>query len=557
MNRARVFIWGSCVSRDTFEYFSPEDFELVAYVARQSAVSAYTRPVSMIDPPRFDSPFQSRMVTADFASSLLNEINATASTIDLLMVDLTDERLGLYLLPDGTVITRSVELIQSGAERDLPVGTTHIPFGTEQHLAYWTRAIEVIGGFISKAMPRTGTVLLDIPWATYTDSGQKSPDSFGISAAAANRLMRPYVQAAEEALGALVITLPSDAVRSSPNHPWGDAPFHYAEDVYLGIVRQLTGQEGRRPRTASTEAPSPPHAPAEGARPSLQTANRTGSPGSEPRQDGVDRSWVTSGPNLFLPGTQRAGVRWLARQLRKHPEICIPEKLELNFFNRAASVGSQDEADRYLSEFSGETARWRGDATSHYFWHAIDGPFSTPKFDAAEAIAERVDSGARTIVSLRDPVSRAISAYWQHFSAGRIDGSTGIFRSAPTHGIVDLGFYKRHHQHWAQVLGEDSVTVLLYDDLIEDPRSYLSSALAALNLEASDDYWNSVSVRDRKEASPSWMGPFLSRHPIDRQEVAGLLSLYEPDIRYVESLLGRDLPEWRDFDYLVEINIGA
>jgi acetyltransferase-like isoleucine patch superfamily enzyme len=37
---------------------------------------------------------------------------------------------------------------------------------------------------------------------------------------------------------------PSEVV-SSPHHPWGDAPFHYAEKVYLEIVRRLTGAEGR------------------------------------------------------------------------------------------------------------------------------------------------------------------------------------------------------------------------------------------------------------------------------------------------------------------------
>ena len=54
MSKTRVFIYGSCVSRDTFEYLDPDQFEIVQYVARQSALSAYTRPVTLVDPPTLE-----------------------------------------------------------------------------------------------------------------------------------------------------------------------------------------------------------------------------------------------------------------------------------------------------------------------------------------------------------------------------------------------------------------------------------------------------------------------------------------------------------------------
>jgi len=245
MTKTRVFIYGSCVSRDTFEHLDPERFELVAYVARQSALSAYTRPVELMPPPTLESRFQQRMISGDFASSLRPQIAAAATDTDLVLIDLVDERLGAYLLPDGSVITRSVELMESGAEQYLPQGAQHLAFGTQQHFEYWPTAIGYIGERLRHYMPQATVALLDVPWAEWSETGEQTPDSFGVSARDANAVFQSYVQLATQALGAQVVSLDPSEVISSPTHPWGDAPFHYAENVYLNVVKRLTGAEGR------------------------------------------------------------------------------------------------------------------------------------------------------------------------------------------------------------------------------------------------------------------------------------------------------------------------
>lgn len=245
MSKTRVFIYGSCVSRDTFEHLNPEQFELVEYVARQSVLSAYTKPVELMAPPTLKSRFQQRMITGDFSSSLRSLLATHSSAIDFVLVDLTDERLGAYMLPDGSFVTRSVELIESGGEQYLPQGTKHIAFGTQQHFDYWTTAMEYIGEQMRTRMPQATIVLLDIPWAEWSETGAQTPGSFGMQAADANPVFHSYTRVAAQALGAHVISMEPSEVLSSPHHPWGDAPFHYTEEVYLEIVRRLTGAEGR------------------------------------------------------------------------------------------------------------------------------------------------------------------------------------------------------------------------------------------------------------------------------------------------------------------------
>ncbi|MFI2362742.1 XcbB/CpsF family capsular polysaccharide biosynthesis protein [Promicromonospora sp. NPDC019610] len=326
MSKTRVFIYGSCVSRDTFEHFDPEQFELVQYVARQSALSATTRPVELMAPPTLESRFQQRMIAGDFGSSLRRMLPEFAEHVDVLLVDLTDERLGVYLLPDGTVLTRSVELIQSGAENHLPQGTRHLAFGTQQHFEYWQGAIRALGESIRGIMPHVGIALLDLPWAEWSESGQPTPDSFGVSAAQANPVFRPYVDAAAQALGAHVVTVDPATVVSGPHHPWGDAPFHYAEHVYLDVVRQLTGIEGRvvwgpgaQPVTGGHRMPSAdvprvmnPAGPQTGSRSAVpaHTANGAGGPGaaSKPKSTAVVKATIADGAAGVAAQIERNGA---------------------------------------------------------------------------------------------------------------------------------------------------------------------------------------------------------------------------------------------------------
>ncbi|MFE6971169.1 DUF6270 domain-containing protein [Isoptericola sp. NPDC057653] len=550
MSRHRVFIYGSCVSRDTFEHFDPDQFELVQYVARQSALSAYTRPVTLVDPPQLESSFQQRMVSGDFSSNLQSLIPEAAHQTDLVLVDLTDERLGAYVLPDGSVITRSTELISSGAENHLPAGSQHLPFGSDQHFQYWSQGIAAVGELVRQHMPHAAVVLLDIAWAERSDSGAPTPASFGISAADANPVFDAYVQVATQALRAEVVSLRPEEVVSSPTHPWGDAPFHYAEDVYLKVVKAITGTEGR-PASAATPAPTG----------GVRRDHGAGAPSAPTRASVRDRNAVTpsrttstavDGPNLVIAGTQQAGADWLARQLGAHPEVFLAKGKGSTFFNRPTRLKSSSESDAYAKAFeAGRTARWRVDCTPDYFWHSRGGAFGPKKPNTAENINELTPAGTPAIVVLREPVARALSAYWHHFSLGRFDLSSGLFQVPSTLGVVDLGFYRRHYEQWASVLGSDRIHVVLYDDLVKDPRAALSQVLSTLGLGAGDDFWRAVNLKPAVAAKP-WVKPFQQRGTITEQEVAALFELYRRDVTFVESLLGRKLPDWRDRNLIVQ-----
>jgi hypothetical protein len=146
-----------------------------------------------------------------------------------------------------------------------------------------------------------------------------------------------------------------------------------------------------------------------------------------------------------------------------------------------------------------------------------------------------------------------VSAFWHYVASGRANVEDGIFRSNPGLGIIDIGFYGRHYEHWRSVLGEEALSVLLYDDLEDSPEEFLRSALRALGAPDYAEFWDSTLVRKRYNHHPA-MAPIRKSRPVSVQEVAALLRLYQEDISYVERLTGRDLSAWRDLDALVEKN---
>ena len=119
---SRVFIYGSCVSRDAFSLPEAAKFSVVEYCARTSLVSAWAPVVPCANVPldRLGSFWKSRCIQRDFAKELLPCLEKT--DFDILLLDFIDERFDIYRYPDGSIITLSSELDEcmyepSGGER--------------------------------------------------------------------------------------------------------------------------------------------------------------------------------------------------------------------------------------------------------------------------------------------------------------------------------------------------------------------------------------------------------------------------------------------------------
>src|SRR5699024_10694274 len=90
------------------------------------------------------SDFQRRMMTGDFAGDLDERLAEAAPETDVLLWDLADERHGVHLFDDGSIVTRSIDIVRQPEVLSVVDGARHIPFGTDEHFELWApRAVKL------------------------------------------------------------------------------------------------------------------------------------------------------------------------------------------------------------------------------------------------------------------------------------------------------------------------------------------------------------------------------------------------------------------------------
>lgn len=230
-------IFGSCVTRDALEYADPELFERSVYIARQSMISI-GRPAS--DPAlaavRLASPFQHRLFHGDLAGDALTRIRHTLSTSDApvcLVLDLVDERGGIFAHPDGAVITRSIDGVDNEIYSLLGEKWTFHAFGSMQHWTMYAQASQDLRTALEEAGVWKRTVVLRVKWAAEDTTGAPTSGSFGFTAQVANEILDGYYELLD--MHGWKLITPGVEPIADPDHKWGAAPFHYTEAYYRGI----------------------------------------------------------------------------------------------------------------------------------------------------------------------------------------------------------------------------------------------------------------------------------------------------------------------------------
>ena len=231
---ARVAIYGSCVSRDTLATMDADRYQVTSYIARQSLLSAGWD-ASAHFPSEFTAlnEFQRRNIVTDLRGALLSTLPDPSST-DLLVWDLVDERHGVYVFPDGSVATRSIDLLMVDELVEATKPARHLPFGNDEHFARWSGAASMFVHALATLGWGDRMLVVAVPWALTNDAGDPTPLSYGTSAAEANELYERYY-AQLESLGLPVQRVPPDAAIADSEHRWGTAPFHYTPRVYARV----------------------------------------------------------------------------------------------------------------------------------------------------------------------------------------------------------------------------------------------------------------------------------------------------------------------------------
>ena len=251
-------------------------------------------------------------------------------------------------------------------------------------------------------------------------------------------------------------------------------------------------------------------------------------------QGGAEQSLV---PDFMIVSPARTGTTWLARNLARHPQICLPDKIELHYFD--AGWASHD-LHWYLEHFRGSGARIKGEATPTYSL--------LPRF--AIRHLSRINPALKLVFLLRDPAHRAWSNTKHSFMYPEFEFLDAPIRSNLAQGdaikylIGDYSICSSDYagilDRWMECFPRDQVHVDLLDTVVLQPELMLKRVFGFLGVDTEID----LGDFPLREKIFSGMSDLPSENV--RQVLDCLYRARVPELRsYLKSKFGIDVP-WRE-----------
>lgn len=172
-------------------------------------------------------------------------------------------------------------------------------------------------------------------------------------------------------------------------------------------------------------------------------------------------------------GAQRTGTTWLFECLRSHPNICMPETKELHYFSQIGDTrNARQSLDWYFAQFprSPECTIY-GEITPEYL---LD-PESAKRIKS-------VLTAPKIIISLRNPITRALSAYRKGLRENNWDCSPAVFMKKNIDYCLDRGMYYQQILRYLETFDEKNVCIKIYEDIFGNPTGYLKSVFRFLEV---------------------------------------------------------------------------
>lgn len=244
-------------------------------------------------------------------------------------------------------------------------------------------------------------------------------------------------------------------------------------------------------------------------------------------------------PDFIIIGAQKCGTSTFFHHLRKHPDIRLPFRKELHYFDEHFSNG----IDWYLRFFEKPRAQGKpyctGEASPYYFFH--------PR------VPERIFSvypRIKLLLLLRNPVNRAYSQYQHMKRKGRIslsfehcihleseilDGRKEEFMQEEGHtdliyrrfSFLARSRYSEQLSEWFKYFPREQIMIIRSEDYFSDPAAVYSGFFHFLGL-------SDFRIMPRKEHIPG------DYEPIGRETRLKLNAYFEPYNQKLAELTGRD-----------------
>ena len=254
-------------------------------------------------------------------------------------------------------------------------------------------------------------------------------------------------------------------------------------------------------------------------------------------------------PDFLGIGAQKAGTTWLAANLRRHPDVFIPERKELHFFDNKWDRPLRE----YARHFEGGAGQVKGEITPAY------GILPPERIRYLRRVMPRV----RLLLLLRNPIERAWSHALMDLASRRgrdpeqvpFDEAIAFLESDLTVRRSDYGAIL---DAWLAVFPREQLYVGFFEWIRERPRELLSEVFRHIGVSADVDWeefplekvivpgvapgrkGHTTECLERAEGSDE-----SGRHPCPEPVRRWLEQRYADDLERLAQRLGGPAESWR------------
>lgn len=278
-------------------------------------------------------------------------------------------------------------------------------------------------------------------------------------------------------------------------------------------------------------------------------------------------------PTFIVIGPGKTGTTWLYKCLLEHPEIGLAKGTkETLFFNHNYEKGLA----WYERFFDGMTnVRATGEISNDYFFSE----------EAPERIAAAIP-GVKLITMLRNPIDRIVSMYKFNIRNGNFRAWHGHERVAlettldTVPGMLEQNRYQKYLDNYLRHFPREQIYVGLFDDIKTSPETLVREIYSFIGV---DPNFQPPSLREHVlPASQARFGKdlgyakrigewlrswelhslltwaktnplvlkILTKPATEKTEISAetrqkLRTIFDPHVRFVEHLVGRDLEHWK------------
>ena len=240
--------------------------------------------------------------------------------------------------------------------------------------------------------------------------------------------------------------------------------------------------------------------------------------------------------DFIVPGAQKSGTTALYYFLKQHPQILLPDRQELHFFDDEQVFARPVDYQSLHQQFGKARRRPKvGEVTPNYlYWK--------PAIERIHAYNPRI----KLIILLRNPVDRAF-AHWnmQRFKNREPLDFLEAVKEEPRRtaqplsiesrrfAYIERGFYSAQLKRVFEFFPRDQVEIIQFEDFRDRKQKTLDRIFDFLGVKR-------IRIPADKDRN---VVPYERAMTLEERKY--LLAVFATEIAELEQMLGWDLPDWR------------